>query len=61
MGRTQLSHVQGRTHSLLEPHPDTHGVQAFCWWDSIVSSKALRNISPFIPGEKEDDEMSGEM
>lgn len=54
MGRTQLSHGQGRTPSLLEPPPDTHGVQAFCCWDSAVSRKALRNINPFIPGEKED-------
>lgn len=61
MGRTQLSHVQGRTHSLLEPHPDTHRVQVFCWQDSAVSRKALRNINPFIPGKKEDDEVRGEV
>lgn len=63
-----MSRIKGKGHrqDLAQPragqdsqpagaHPDTHGVEAFCWWDYAVSRKALRSIYSFIPGEKEDE------
>lgn len=40
---------QGRICSLLESQPDTQSAQDLCWWDSLVSGKALGNGDPFIP------------